>query len=745
MTRSYFKPLLGCSLTALMAVLSSHSAHAQSAHAGAAPSDQIQEVVITAEKRTENLQKAAIAVDVLKPNEIAKEGIKNAVDLQEMLPAVKFVAADVMTVSIRGLGTTDANAGVDSAVAYSEDGIYLSHPNALSPVLFDLKSVEAVLGPQGTLYGRNSNGGAINFITNDPANKYEGMGQIGIGNYGEVDSEAMVNIPLTDDLAVRFAEGSQRHNAYNSDGSDNLDAIAGRAKLLYTPNSDLRVLLTVDASQRKSVGQTYGGACPTGITGVAACNTTHYVPWQGLLPAAQSQYNNDDTFGVSGKIDYDLGWANLTSLTGYKQYQFSGTTSAPWYGGVDNFDYVHHENDRFITQEVRLASEPNSPVKWVAGVFYSDETQPVVTQFNYYHTILQTFGLPVGYSQSFPFISTSYQSEAAFGDVTVPLPVNGLSLEGGMRYTHETKDAAGLVNSGVLGQPISPFNSSIATSNNETQSRVTWKAGVKYQFTSQNLLYADASTGFKSGGVNDLPASTGLGTYAPETVLAEEVGSKNRFLDGRLQIDASAFHYAYKGYQTYTFYAPAGGPFAGATLFPTVNSQTATFEGGELDAIARLTAVDTLKFDLNLLHDEFNTFNVLLPYAAPILRSNSEVPLAPKATYNMSYEHTFMMPNDDALSFGVNSEVVMSHLAQGNYTTDSGALGYYRQPTYHETGIDISYETAESGWTVSGYIRNIENAAVVNSVAGGYPNQGPTVNAMIDQPRTFGFSVKKVF
>ena len=739
MTKGYFRPLLGCSLTALMAVLAAQGAYAATSKSGA-----IEEIVITAQKRTENLQKASIAVDVLRPNDIAKQGIKNAVDLQEMLPAVKFVAADVMTVSIRGLGTTDANAGVDSAVAYSEDGIYLSHPNALSPVLFDLKGVEAVLGPQGTLYGRNSNGGAINFITNDPANKYEGMASVQFGNYGTVGTEAMINIPLNDQLALRVAEGSEKHNAYDSDGSNNEDAIAGRAKLQYTPNTDLRILLSVDASQRKSVGQGYGAQCPPGVAGIPACGTSiPFVAWQGVPPAGQSAYNNDYEFGVSGRIEYNLGWANLTSLTGYKQYQYSGISAAPWIGGVDNFDYVHHENDQFITQEVRLASQPNSPVTWVAGVFYSDETQPAVTQFNYYHTILQTlFAVPSGYFQDFPITHSSYQSEAVFGDASVPLPVDGLSLEGGLRYTHETKAASGYVGSGILGLATLP---SIPTSDNESQSRVTWKTGLKYQYTPHNMVYANASTGFKSGGINDLPAATGLGTYAPETILAEEIGTKNRFLGGRLQIDAEAFHYDYKGYQTYTFYRPGAGPFAGATLFPTVNSQTATFEGGELDAIARVTDVDTLKFDLNLLHDEFGNFYIPLPYAAPINLSHTEVPLAPKATYTMSYEHTFMMPNSDALSFGVDSEVVMSHMTQGNYTTAAGAYGVYRQPTYHKTDINISYETAESGWTISAYLRNLENVAVVNSVAGGYPNQPATVNAMLDEPRTYGLMVKKVF
>ncbi len=742
MTRSYFKPLLGCSLPALLAVLASHGAHAQSAPGK--QSMQIQEIVITAEKKSENLQKAAISVDALRPSDIAKAGIKNAVDLQQLLPAVKFVTADEMTVSIRGLGTTDDNAGVDSAVAYSQDGIYLDHPEAMTPVLFDLARVEAVLGPQGTLYGRNSNAGAINFVTNNPVFKYAGEASIGIGNYGEVDSDAMINIPLSDELALRIAEGSQRHNAYDSAGTNSADNIAGRAKLLYKPNNDFSFLLDVDVSQQKVArGVAYDASCAP-HNGLPGCAGTPYVPWSGLSPTPLSGHNSDYVFGVNGTLNYNMGWANLISLTGYKQYQFSSDSPAPWTGGVDSFDYLRQEVDRNITQEVRISNETGSRIQWVGGVYFSHEDQPGITHFNYWqNTILQFLSLaPNNYYEALGTTKEASDSQAVFADVTVPL-IEGLNFNGGLRYTHETKTFAGFVGGGVWGVATFP---NVPTANTETQSRVTWKAKLSYDITPQNMVYAQSSTGFKSGGVNNLPAAaTGLLTYAPETILAYEIGSKNRFFDGRLQVNADAFHYDYHGYQTYLFYQPNSGPLVGSTLFPTVNSQTATFEGGELDVRARVTAVDTLGFNLQLLHDVFDKYIISLPNegAAPLTplvtnNSNTSVFLAPKATYSMSYEHDFIMPNEDILAVGADSTVVMSHLAQGIY---------YQQPTYHKTGAHISYETAESGWTVTAYIRNIENVAVINSIAGGFPvmsNIGEN-NVYIDPPRTFGFNVKKVF
>ncbi len=761
MTKSYLQPLLGCSLTALTALLASHGAYAQSAPTK--PSDQIQEVVITAQKKTENLQRASIAVDVLKPGDIAKQGIKNAVDLQQLLPAVKFIAGSVMTVEIRGLGTSDLNTGVDSAVAYSQDGIYLSHPSALAPVLFDLQRVEAVLGPQGTLYGRNSNGGVINFISNDPVDKYAGMASVGFGNYGAVNSEAMINIPLTDELALRVAEGSEKHNPYTSDGYNNVDSVAGRMKLLYTPNSDLKALLTVDASQRISTGQGYGAICPPN-TQDGACAGVPYTPWSGLLPAAQGEFNHDFIFGASGKLDYNFGWAQLTSLTGFKTYHFSANVEAPWYGGVSSFAFLQHEGDKFFTQEIRLASEPDSKISWVGGIYYSDENETGNQQTFYDATILQAaLGVPTGYYQAYPVTAYNDQSEAVFGAATVPL-LDGLRFRGGLRYTHETKTSAGDILTGVVnGTPgemcgaLGPCATAAPTGFSESQSRVTWNVGLDYDITPKNLAYVTASTGFKSGGINNLPALAGnYSSYAPETILAEEIGTKNRFFDDRLQINADVFHYSYNGYQVVEFWQPNGNPaagpvapagLAGATLFPTINAKTATFEGGELNMLARLTPVDTLGFNVNLLADNFNNFIVALPYTTAVNFSGAQVANAPKATYSMNYEHTFMMPNGDSLNIGANSDVVMSHRTDGTYNNSAHVATLYYQPTYHETGVNVNYETAESGWTVSAYIRNIENVAVVNSVGSGYPALAniAQVNVQLDQPRTFGFNVKKVF
>ncbi len=736
---SIFKTSLAGSTALTLLLTIGNTAQAQSAPPQ--QSTQIQEVVITAEKKTENLQKAPISVEVLKPSDIAKEGIKNALDLQQILPSVKFEEGSYAVPSIRGLGTYSEGAGVDSAVALVMDGIYLSHPLAMTPILFDMSSIEAALGPQGTLYGRNSNAGAINFNTHDPVNHYAGMASVGFGNYGEVDSEAMINIPLTDKLALRVAEGSVKHNSYNSDTTNNEDAIAARAKLLYKPSADFDIMLTVSASQNKTLGNTYGEDCPPGTYGVAACKNYGPVAYQGLRNQPLPDFNNNYIFGTSLRIDKDLGWAQLISLTGFSTYHFSVLTNGPTPGPTPWFVFHETERDKYVTQEVRLASEPGSKIDWVAGVFYSWENQPEDIKLNL------DFVAPTPATApwfSYPTNFSDYQSEAIFGNATVPL-VGGLSLTGGVRYTHETKYLNGDF---LIGTGTGAATTTVATDNSETQSRGTWKVGLNYDMTPQNFLYANASTGFKSGGLNVVVPGT-LSNFAPETVLAEEIGSKNRFLDGRLQVDAAAFHYAYKGYQTHELWQPLASmgapyPLAGNVLFPTVNSQTATFEGGELDVIGRVTPFDMVKFEANLLADTYGKFVLNLPYTPTLNFSNTPVALAPKATYTMSYQHVFTMPNDDTLAVGADSTVVLRHPVNAFYTTDTGTDIVYNMPTYHRTNVNLTYETAENGWSVTAYIRNIENVAVITDVEPGYPTQ-PYNNAELDPPRTFGFTVKKTF
>jgi len=720
---------------------------AQGAFAQQAPDVVEGDIIVTAQKRSESLQRAAIAVHALQPADLEKSGIRNALDLQYIDPAVKVVPSIQPNIAIRGLGTANFNPGVDPSVAFNQDGIYLSTPNALTPMLFDMERVEAVLGPQGTLYGRNSNGGTINFITARPTFEQGGYVRAGFGNYGAINTEGALNLPLSDTIALRVAGGSDHHDAYNDTGTNDVRSFAGRAKLLFQPGGRFTALLTADAASRKSRATSYDGACPPDLDNVPACSTTPYQPWSGLLPAQPIGHGNTTIYGVSAEFSYDLDWANLIALTGYKVTDWKNSTTAGWYGGVDNFDFIQNTKDKFFTQEIRLSSAPSSLISWVLGGYYSHLSQTALTQYNY---VQNTFS-PDDFYQAFPLTSSTARSAAIFADLTVPVPgLDGFSLVGGLRYTHETKRARGLVETGTISTGI-PFPGTIETGGRTSLDRVTWKAGFKYQVTPDNLLFFTASSGFKSGGINILPSEAGsLVTYKPELITAFEVGTKNTFFNNRLQVNASLFRYDYKNYQAYVFWRPGTGAPANimnGTFFPIVNSQTATFKGGELSVRWRPSRNDNLGISVNLLDNTFDDFVLNLPYSDPIDFSHTPVFLSPRSTIRLDYERGMDLANGDRITIGGDISFVSHQTAQGNYVNGVGQTLLYRVPAYHKTNANLNYIFKKMDLTVSAFIRNIENKAVVNSVAAGFPipDNYFQVNYRLDAPRTYGLSLRKSF
>ena len=736
--------IAGCGITLLLALdVGAYAADAEYS------SSALEEVVVTAQKKSEDVQKASIAVDVVSSDQLGSSGVKNVVDLQDIVPAVRFVAADQMTVQIRGLGTVNDNPGVSSAVGYAQDGVYLAHPPAVTPVLVDLQRVEVLLGPQGTLYGRNTNGGVVNFISRDPSTEaVSGYLRIGGGNYSAINSEGALNLPLNSDWALRVSAGNEKHAAYADDGTNDLYSWTARGKLLYSPNSDFSAKLTLEGGERNSRGQHYSGQCPPGNV-APFCAGFPWRPYAGFSPSPAGMINDDKVYGGTLDINATLPFAHLTSITAYRGYDFYATTSPASNPatGQPNFLYSHPDHSRSVTEEVRLSNNTDSRVSWVAGVFYSHESEPSFVRFDYFNSILQNPAFvnppaPPNFYQQFGVPSQTDRSIAAFGDATLSV-VDRFRLRAGLRYTNEKKEANGTIDQGATGLFAAPteYNSS-----SETDSKLTWKAGADFDLTADSLLYATVSTGFKSGGLNNLPANIGITTYEPEKITAYEIGSKNRFLENRVQVNLSAFRYDYKNYQTFEFYTPSGGPYLGATFFPTVNSQTATYEGGELAAEVLLSSTDRVRVDVNYLNNRFDTFVVSLPFAPTVDLSGTAVPLSPRFAGAFSYQHVFKLGNTGDLTAGADAHYSGRYVASGNQgNTTGGAL--YVQPSFAKINANLTWHSATGGWTVSAFGRNLTSRATINTVAGGYPVVDDLflVNAQVDPPRTFGASIQKDF
>jgi iron complex outermembrane receptor protein len=667
------------------------------------------EVVVTAQKKEESLQKAAVAVTALSGADIASTGIKDPIEIRSSLPGVDFQVANTPVMVVRGVGTYNNQPGVDSAVAYTVDGTYLSHHPALMPILFDLQRVEAVRGPQGTLYGRNSNGGALNIQTNAPVlDKFQASAAATAGNYSAIGSQLMLNAPLGSTSALRFAFANDKHDPYFNDGSQGADNYAGRVRWLYQPSETFDFTATVDYAKKRHQGQG-SSYCPPN-SAYAACATVPDDPYAGYGGDQSRAHFNIKNAGAYAEMNWHTDAGVLTSITSYRDYKIDNT----WVW--DFVEYTPDNSNHFFTQEIRFGAPSHDPqsLDWVAGAFYSHESLTAVEAYDF-------FGVP---SLRFRWTDASSKSQAIFGQVTYPVS-STLRLIGGLRYTDERKDQFG---SATTFDATGTIPTTVATGGANKEERVTWKAGIDYDAAEDVLLYASASNGFKSGGVNQVPPGLGLtAVYNPEKILAYQAGMKSRFLNQRFQFNTEAFYYDYKGYQQYSQEADPTGHFP-AVFFITVDSQKATFYGAEAEATMLIGSGGQLNLGVTGLHARFNQFVV-----GSINNTGHEVQGAPDYTLNAGYQHTFDLASGAQLRGRVSSSYV-----DGHYAANNNARGSF-QSAYTRTDIDASFVSANHEWTITAFVRNLEDEAVLASYADPISRGGDI--GFLEAPRTYGITV----
>lgn len=708
--------LLRVSAAAIVAA-SSGSALAQEGEAAgpAASAGQIVEIVVTAQKRDENLQDVPISITALTGDDLSSRGISNPQDLQGLLPGVTFQPNGDLFVRVRGIGTFNLQPGVDSAVAYTLDGNYIAHPAELPTVLFDMERVEALRGPQGTLFGRNANAGAVNFVTARPVHDFEVGASLGYGNYNLFQSELMVNVPVAEGVALRGSFASRSHDPYLDDGHNDENQIAARMRALIEPSDNFSLIATIDYNRRKDANIGVSECPPNAVE--AACANVEWDPFDGNDEANPDDYSFVESWGAYAQMDLRLGeFGTLTWIPTYREADIAYlTTPTRPFLETSTVNRLH-------TQELRLSSLSDSPINWVVGGYYSRERFDQVTTY-FWDT---NPAIPRGPGDVINFFNVDFyeaESLAAFAQVTVPL-TDSFRVTGGIRYTDESKISIGTANA-YTGTVDDPVLASIPTGATLKDDRVTWKVGVEADVGPDNLLYANVSTGFKSGGVSQADPNIALPTtYGPETITAYQVGTKNRFLDGHLQINAEGFYYDYDGYQTIL---PSFQP-SGLLYFLTINSQTARFYGGEIEAIVRATPNDQFDLSVALLDAEFTEFVV-----GPNNFTGNEVPVTPNYTINLGYQRTFDLSNGGDITARIETQFV------DDYFVDASNFPGGRQSAYMQSGANIRYTAPDGNWGVTGWIRNIENNGVFYNA--NPPGTRPVTIAYPYPPRTFGITL----
>jgi len=741
------------------------------------PSAGLQEIVVTAQRRSENLQRAAIAVSAVSGDALASAGVTKPTELTSLVPSLQIApgGGPYSLFYLRGVGNFSANSLSDSAIAFNFDGVFIGRPAGTTGFFYDLERVEVVKGPQGTLYGRNATGGAINIITHKAdLGKTEGYVNGEYGNYDARRIDAAVNLPLGDAAAVRLSGIYVAHDAYMHDGSDDQDDKGARLSLRLDPASNLKITATADYfSQRGTGGSStpvatgvsnrYGLRSPQGQAYFATQPNT--VLGNYLSPITADIYQRNHSWGVSATIDWTLPFGTVTFIPAHRELALNYATVTP------AFLIREHSHERQNSAELRLASNDDHPLRYLLGAYYFDEKTNIPS---YIVNQQSNFN-----QQSY---RTGTESEALFGRLTYAV-VPQLRLNVGARYTWENKDFSGLLLSATRAcvRPSSyfptyspgcpdavPFPFTITTppapvfvpgadgtitipgmidetgpnARSKSFHKFTYRVGADWDITPRNLLYVSYETSFKSGGFFFDGAAGGV--YRPEKISAVTLGSKNRFLDNRLQINLEAFYWRYKDQQV----SHLSLDDLGNAIFATENVGRATFKGFEIEAQARPLTNTTLTADLQYLDGKYNNFIYTVPNQNDGVSNGTACPNAgsPGLVYTVNCSGK-RPPNAPRWTLNLGAEQVIP-IGEGKFVID--ARGHYQtrsltglqftpieyQKAYWQADMQIAYHAPGDRFSIGAFANNIFNKTVValsQPVTFGLFNV-----ASLRPPRTYG-------
>lgn len=753
-----------CGVVALASVtqpgLAQNRATASAAYA--TDTSGLNDIIVTAQRRSENLQRAAIAITAVSGDQLVAAGVTKPTELTSLVPALQVVtsAGPYSLFYLRGVGNFNGNPLADAAVAFNVDGVYISRPSSTTGFFYDLERVEVLKGPQGTLYGRNATGGAINVITHKPElGILGGDASFEYGNYDSVRLNGALNVPLSDIAALRVAGTYNNHDGYMNDGTDDQDDAGGRISLRVDPTPDLKIVLSADYfSQRGrgpgSVAIAQGPSNRFGLTSPEGQAFYQSQPsaigGRTLQPLQPTQFMRNHYWGTSATIDWTTPIGTVTFVPAYREGRLNFRTTTP------GFQIDQHEKDKQTSLELRLTSNGDGPLSYLIGGYYFNEKNDVPL----YATNAQ-------FNASIQDYSQKIESFAGFGRLSYQI-TDELKLTGGARYTTEKKqfDAvfqgvsiicvlpttfsptfvggcpnAQTVPFGATTLPAQRFipgpdgtviiGSTLINNESKRFKKPTYRASLDWDITSSNLLYFSFESGFKSGGffsTDSTPTAVDPqpGIYRPETITAYTIGSKNRFFSNRLQLNLEAFYWRYKDQQI--SHLGVSNSAASSVIFPTENVGRATMKGFEIESQYLPLENTLLTANIQYLDAKYNRF----VYNTPNLNggvsngtgcanggppgltytvdcSGFRPPNAPKWTLNMGVQQT--IPLTSGAKFVVNAR---THY-QSKVLTGLEFTAVEYQDSYWQSDASITYAAPSDRYYLTAFINNIENKTIVGN------------------------------
>ena len=694
--------------TLLPVLASAQSAAPAPAAAASQPSTALEQIVVTAQKRAEPVQSVGVAISVLSGDEVLARGVRKVNALQNEVPNLEVEPAfggGQAQFRLRGVGFQDYATNNAGAVTVYVDEVALPLPVQTQGLLFDLDRVEVLRGPQGTLYGRNTTGGAVNFITRKPSKKFEAAAMVGLGSYGASEAEAYLSGPFSDTLRGRVSLATQQGGAwqFNRDTGEKLgkkDLIGLRGQLELDASRDLHVALTVHSGTDRSEGQgLYAFVDQPAVPGypvpkpALAADTNRRAAGWGFAPAFLAQIGkapnakpsrDNDANGVSLNISWDIGTLRLTSITAYDRFNRKeladyDATKLPL--AETYFD----SRSRNTSQELRLASNtPNAAINWLAGLYVANEKLDEA----YWSSFANSFG--------FATVRTSYQqkvdSSSVFGQADFRVAPD-VKLVAGLRQEREKRERNNFATVSI-GPDIPFFGpTSGATTNNHSSG----KLALEFQANRQLLAYGSLSRGVKSGGFtayNTFNAAA-LTPFNPEVLIAYEAGFKAD-PSPNLRFNAAVFHYDYRDQQILDAIKD---PLTGATVGKIVNAPKSTIDGVELEMAWKPVPALTLTQFLGYKNGEFKEYTALSPPA-----NLAGQPLYfPRLSYGAAVAYQF-----GAAGWLFNAQADASyHDKTRSFLNRINTAYDFDVPAYWLANARLEMGPADAKWRATAYVRNL--------------------------------------
>jgi iron complex outermembrane receptor protein len=816
-----------------------NQAHAQDGSEG---SFQLEELVVTAQKRAESLQDAALPINAATGEQLDRAGIDSSALLNKVSPALSVSNGGGANAAffVRGVGNFVNNGFTSPAIAFNYDGTYIGRPSSTNASFLDLNRVEVLKGPQGTLYGRNSTGGAINVIPNIPE-----IGEnttnisLGFGNYASYQATGVVNVSNSDNSAFRIAGTVVGNDGYLNDDTSDTDDVAVRVQYLNEVNDRLSVRVAADYSTQKANGsgvdidgvyqfQPFNSSLPVpswsfvefpsaDFVGLHTDDSLNFIadnataaPLFSRIQGYAFPQRDDEFWGVNAEIKYSFENSDLVIIPSYRRSELNNIFNGPPFKAAINQDTADQ-----TSIEARLSGSIGA-VDYILGAYYFDESVEGLNSFNQFATT------------TYNDFNSDVESSALFARATWNLS-DEARLVAGVRYTDESRsfqnaafsvagvcliepvagppscpqvptlpvaltieDALGSINpslltgpplGALLGQvgnpvngvrivtPYGPFGmfgpqaiiAITPTLNDEDgeDSETTFRLAVEYDLTPDNLLYASFESGFRAGGLN---STFGRESYEPEFIDAITLGSKNRFLDNRLEVNVELFHWDYEDQQL----AALGLDARGNNAFYTRNVGNSTVKGAEVDfkfAASEATLItgnvqyldntyDDYSFNQVDLSDDTDPPNFLVPltgcdYQQTGVDGNPNTPRefiidcsgeqglnSPEWSVSLGVEHTFSLQNHDVTAY-----------FDARYR-DERQLGF----NYLPNGLAESVTTFDAAlsitpndnydWNITAYVRNLTDEFIYSTYQLGAAN---VAGGAIEPPRTYGVKFSKSF